>query len=631
VDSASGGFVHRIPHFPVTLALGNTLQAWRCKMVDPRVHFDEDKSVKSQIKTELEDLKKMAVSFGPARLRDGTWFNEFVHAMLSSYDEKIIKAGGVEYFRKKYPGQTQDAIAEKLCTLATHYAAIAGGVTGITASTGVLGGLTLPVIIAAIGGEILYTTRLQVRLIYDLATVYGDPIDLNDPEQLYRAFMLAYGIPGVSANAGAVAAAAGTEVVRAQAFRFITGKTAIIQEAAIKILGRNIGEMITRKGILKVLVPGAGVLISSGWNYVSTKGIAETGRQEFRLEAQAQQAAVDLCNEAKLKSEDMPIIVQAVQAVINIDGSIDPRELKVYQAIVKCLHVPIEALQEIEARVDINADTVEKQLRAIKRVKLRKALAELLKLAAAASGTIAPAELNLLNRFLPALDAKLDLNELQAQASRFKRKEQKGLREQAGILGQKISGLFGKKTSQVSSEPEPVSGSVAATSTIGASLGQAELLERLNLLHAEGLITDDELETKKQELSARFTVSTLPASTSEDISLALIHLQALINLMKVDGVTDKTEIEFLKELLPTMKLDAEQISDLQNRLAAKNLVGIDFSLFQNHPDQALNLILDLAKMSKQDGKVQPTEKMYIKKVAEQLNLSQNDVEEFLND
>jgi len=232
-------------------------------MVDSSVNIDEDKSIKSQIKTELEDLKRMAAAFGPDRLRDGTWFNEFVHAMLSSYAEKIIKAGGVEYFRKKYPGLTQDAIAEKLCTLATRYAAIAGGVTGITASTGVLGGLIIPVIITAIGGEILYTTRLQVRLIYDLATIYGDPIDLDDPEQLYRAFMMAYGISAVSASAGTVAAAAGTEVVRAQAYRFITGKTPIIKEAAIKILGPRIGGMITRKAILKVVVPVAGVAISS--------------------------------------------------------------------------------------------------------------------------------------------------------------------------------------------------------------------------------------------------------------------------------------------------------------------------------------------------------------------------------
>ena len=319
-------------------------------MAGSNIHFDE---IKNQIQKELESLKKMAEAFGPARLRDGTWFNEFVYAMLSSYAETIIEAGGVEYFRKKYPGLTQDAIAEKLCTLAMRYAAIAGGVTGVSASTWVLGGLTIPVIIGAISGEIMYTTRLQVRLIYDLATVYGDPIDLNDPEQLYRAFMLAYGISAVSANVGNVAAVAGSEVVRAQAYRIITGRTAIIQEAAIKILGPRIGSMITRKAILKVVVPVAGVAISSGWNYVSTKNMAEAGWQEFKLEARAQQAAVDLCNEAKLKSKDLPIIVQAVQAVINIDGSIDPRELKVYQAIVKCLNVPNEALQEIEARVEI--------------------------------------------------------------------------------------------------------------------------------------------------------------------------------------------------------------------------------------------------------------------------------------
>jgi len=600
-------------------------------MADSSLYFDEDKSVKSQIKTELEDLKKMAGAFGPDRLRDGTWFNGFVQAMLSSYAETIIKAGGVEYFRKKYPGLTQDAIAEKLCTLAMRYAAVAGGVTGITASTGVLGGFTIPVIIAAIGGEILYTTRLQVRLIYDLSIVYGDPIDLNDPEQLYRAFMLAYGVSAVSANAGTVAAVAGAEVVRAQAYRFITGKTPIIQAAAIKVLGPRIGGMITRKAILKVAVPVAGVAISSSWNYVSTKGIAETGRHEFRSEARAQRAAIDLCNEAELKSEDLPIIVQAVQALINIDGSIDPRELKVYQAITKCLNVPNEALQEIEARVEINADTVEKQLRALKDVKLRNALADLLKLAAAASGTIAPAELDLLNRFLPALGAKLDLNELQAQASRFKRKEQKSLKEQAGILGHKIGGFFGKKASQVPSEPEAVSSGVAVTSPTGAALDQAELLERLNFLHTEGLLTDDELQIKKQELSARFTVSTLPTSTPDNISLALIHLQTLINLMKVDGVTDKAEFEFLKEISPDVKFNAEQTSDLQSRLAAKNLVGIDFSPYQNHPDEALNLILDLVNMSKQDGKIQPAEKMYIKKVAEQLGLSRNDVEELLND
>lgn len=598
--------------------------------MEPSTHIDEENSVKNQIKTEVEDLKKMAIAFGPARLKDGTWFNEFVHAMLSSYAEKIIKEGGAEYFRKKYPGLTKDAIAEKLCTLAMRYAALAGGVTGVTASTAVLGGLTVPVIIAAIGGEILYTTRLQVRLIYDLATVYGDPIDVNDPEQLYRAFMLAYGISGVTANAGAIVAAAGPEVVRAQTYRFITGKTPIIQEAAKRLLGPNIGKMITRKAILKVTVPVAGIAISSGWNYLSTKGIADVGRQEFRLDAQSQQAAIDQCSKANLTSKDLPIIVQAVQAIINIDGSIDPRELKVYQAIVRCLNVPKEYLQEIESRVEINADTVEKQLRTIKDDKLRKALAEMLKLAASASGKIAPEELNLLNRFLPALDTKLNLNALQSQASQFSRKEQTGLREHAGMLGHNIGGLFKKKASKIS-KSEPVSNDLIETPVVAVTLDEAELIKRLNLLHAEGLLTDDELEIKKLELSARFEVSTVSNSDTNYTPLNLIHLQTLINLMKVDGVTDRTEVDFFEVLMSEMEFSAEQISDLQSRISARSLVGIDFSPYQNHPEEALNLMLDLVNMARQDGKIQSAEKMYIKRVAEQLSLSQNDINNLLND
>lgn len=600
-------------------------------MVDSIASIDDDKSIQSQIKTELEDLKKLAVAFGPDRLRDGTWFNEFVHAMLASYAEKIIKAGGVTYFRKKYPGLTQDAIAEKLCTLAMRYAAIAGGVTGVTASTGVLGGLTIPVIIAAIGGEILYTTRLQVRLIYDLATVYGDPIDLDDPEQLYRAFMLAYGVSAVSANAGGVAAVAGSEIVRAQTYRFITGKTPFIKDVAKNLLGPRIGGMITRKAIIKVAVPVAGVALSSGWNYVSTKNMAEVGRQEFKLEALAQQAAIDLCKQANLASEDLPVIVQALQTMIAIDGSIDPRELKVYQAVVKYLNVPQETLQEIEAQVEINADRVENQLRDLEKGELRQALEALLILAAAANGTIAPTELNLLNRFLPALGARLKPNELEAQVLRFHRKEQKSLKEQAGRFSNKVSGLFAKKTPQALPEPQTVSSDAAATPAVGASLGQADLLERLNLLYTEGLLTDAELETKKQELSVRFTAPMLPESSADELPLALIHLQAVINLMKVDGDTEPAEIEFLNDLTAAANLNAEQTADLQNRLAARNLVTIDYSPYQDHPEEAFNLMLDLVNMARQDGRVKPAEKMYIKKVAEQLHMPQNDVEELLND
>jgi uncharacterized tellurite resistance protein B-like protein len=583
---------------------------------------ENDNSLKNQIRSELEDLKKMGAAFGPAKLKDGTWFNEFVRAMLTTYAEKIIKAGGVEYFHQKYPGLTQDAIAEKLSTLAMRYAAIIGGVTGVTASSSVLGGLTIPLVLTAIGGEILYTTRLQVRLVYDLATIYGDPIDLNDPEQIYRAFMLAYGISVVSANAGGITTAVGAEVMRAQAYRFITGKTPIIQEAASQVLGPRIGALITRKAILKTIVPVAGVAIASGWNYVSTKGIAEIARQEFRLEALARQNALDLCGQAELKPDDLPLLVQAIQAVINIDGSLDPREVKVYQAIVAYFNVPREILQDIESRVDINSDEVETQLRAVKRVTLRRALAGFLKLAAAASGDINPKEAELLQRFLPALGETFDAKALEAQAMRYKRAEHKAFTQQVGALSKKIGGFFTKKPMLATTPAE-------TNNVLPSPIAESELLERLKLLHAEGLLTNEELAAKQQELAVRAVASSPAIPAQVGNALVIVRLQVLANLMKADGTVDPTEDEFLQELIAGAELSDAHKADLQKHIAAKGLQSTDFAPLQNNPEEALSLMLDLVTMAQRDGRVHPGEKIYLKQVARQLGVPKEDVEELL--
>src|SRR3954467_10191557 len=84
----------------------------------------------NQIRAELEDLKAIALAFGVERIRDGSWFNEFIHAMLAPYAQRIIVGGGIAFFRTKYPGLTRNQIAEKLCDLATRYAALAGGASG---------------------------------------------------------------------------------------------------------------------------------------------------------------------------------------------------------------------------------------------------------------------------------------------------------------------------------------------------------------------------------------------------------------------------------------------------------------------------------------------------------------------
>ncbi|MBK9713214.1 MAG: zinc ribbon domain-containing protein [Kouleothrix sp.] len=45
---------------------------------------DSRQTMLDQIRAEIEDLKSMAAAFGVERIRDGSWFNEFIHAMLAS-------------------------------------------------------------------------------------------------------------------------------------------------------------------------------------------------------------------------------------------------------------------------------------------------------------------------------------------------------------------------------------------------------------------------------------------------------------------------------------------------------------------------------------------------------------------
>lgn len=611
---------------------------------------DQDKTLLAQIGTEIQDLKRMATAFGPERIKDGTWFNEFIKAMLQTYSQKIIEGGGIEFFRRKYPGLTQDTIAAKLCNLATRYAALAGGTSGLTASTSVLGGFTIPAIVAAIGSEILYTTRLQVRLIYDLSTIYGDPIDVDDPEHLFRAFSLAYGVSAATGSAGGIVKAVAPEVARAQTYRFITGKTPIIQEAAIRWLGPRIGSQITRKAIIKAAVPLAGIAISSSWNYLTTQQIGAIASNELRLGAKARDAVRDLCAGINLAPEDAPLIVQSMQAIMGADGNWDPRELEVYKFVVSHLGVSSSILEDIESRVEIAPNSVERQLYSVTKPELRHAIAELIKLTAASSGEISGTESNLLERFLVALGEDFNLIKLQKQTASFKRSETKqeqmsrvvrGAASKAGqgilsagkAIGVGASGLFRKKI--ISQQSSSSSSSIDDEKNIPEA--QMEAIQRLKVLQNEGILTDEEFNIKKAEILASVDIKTseivsppdYPRIRIDNNTLQIVKIQALINLVKIDGTIDDIEKEFLASLVSNFEIDEDQKLDLRKRLLSKVPLNVDFSIYEGYPHESIGLIVDLANMASQDGVFHPAEKIYIKQVGKLVAFSDKDIEELI--
>ena len=474
---------------------------------------DARQAMLDQIRAEIEDLKSIAAAFGVERIRDGTWFNEFIHAMLATYAQRIITGGGIEFFRAKYPGLTRDQIAEKLCDLATRYAALAGGASGATASAafaatiGTVGGagfVAVPAGLAAITSEMLYTTRLQVRLVYDLSTVYGYPIDVEDPEDLYKAFCMAYGVAFATGSVGATVKATAPEIIRAQIRGLINGQTAAIQQVAIRLLGPRIGRQITQRAILRTAVPVVGVGISATWNYVATNGIATSARHGLRAIGHLRDAVGDVAHLLKAQPEHAPLVLESMLAMILADGRFDQYEQEVFNCVLGYLNLAPEVLAQVERRVGIVGDTVEQRLRAIDDPELRITLATCLQLVAIADGSVVDSEIALLRRLMAALQQDIDIARLHEQARQFQRPsswtQQAGesISELGTSVGTTLSSWFSRRNAQT--VDQQVSTPMQESADENDPL---EHIRRLAALHTEGILTTAEFTAKKQELLAR--------------------------------------------------------------------------------------------------------------------------------
>lgn len=481
----------------------------------------DDRSVLQEIRVELEDLKTTAAAFSVSNIRDGSWFNKFLSAMLDRYSSEILEKGGVEYFRAKYPGHTQDQIADKLCTLATRYAALAGGASGATSSvafaatigTGGLGGAAaVSGAMSAIVAEMLFTTRVQIRLVYDLSVVYGYPLDVTDPEDLYRAFSLAYGLSFAAGNAGALAKAATPELARAHIRALIHGHTQAIQAVAIRLLGPRLGRQITQKAILRTAVPVVGVVVSSSWNYVSTSGIASSARHELRARAILRDAVRDLAVLLEAAAEeDSVTVLEALLALAMADGTFQAHEQEVYNRVVAVLRPSRATLEALERRVEIDPARIEARLGTLSTEAVRRALAETLMLVAVSDGTVGDAEVALLSRWLPALGAAMQQRELEQRAAHFRRNKTFSEQATAGVgaaaskVGGVLGSLFGGKKAApaadaASSGPEAVGPAEAESEEEKKLEGALARLKKLADLHREGILTDAEFESKKTSI-----------------------------------------------------------------------------------------------------------------------------------
>ncbi len=117
---------------------------------------------------------------------------------------------------------------------------------------------------------------------------------------------------------------------------------------------------------------------------------------------------------------------------------------------------------------------------------------------------------------------------------------------------------------------------------------------------------------------------------SENLCILETKLNILTNLLKVDGVSSRVEIEHIKTLIEKAELDESKKELLLNKLKSRRETKVDYFLFKENKDEALYLLIDLISLSKVDDEFHHSEKSYINQVAESIDFCKNDLAELMD-
>jgi uncharacterized protein (DUF697 family) len=235
--------------------------------MDKKELFDEFKKI-------IDKIRKEGLS---AADRTGEWFLDLVLKTLKSY----FKNSNKEFFTSKYPGKNSEYIEKKLVKVAVQNSMIIGAVAATLISLAELSTLTIktipvaiPAALATIFAELLLLTKLQVKLIMEIAKLYDVELNPDDPEDILIIFAYALG-GGIAEEASKIFQKAGVKVTQEAIKRVITRKL-------LKKFGAKIGVKLFRQTVARYLVPAVSIAIAVIWNRKSTLAIAKHASKYFK-------------------------------------------------------------------------------------------------------------------------------------------------------------------------------------------------------------------------------------------------------------------------------------------------------------------------------------------------------------
>ncbi|MFF2788980.1 hypothetical protein ACFVT6_19835 [Streptomyces sp. NPDC058049] len=256
---------------------------------------DADREAVEHERAELRDFIK---GLSADDIKSGGWFTKLSAQALSSYTAKV----NWQYFQERYEGVPADAVVEQRIKMAARYAALEGGLSAgaysaaVVATIGSLGGAspaTFPAAVATVMVDVAFITRLQLRLAYDIAVLYRVPLDLSDPDDMWKLIRVAFTIKsGEVVREGVVKAV--PVFVRPVIKRFYSG-TVLSAARGFPVVGKH----LLQRNVIKIGIPAVGVPLAVVLNRYTTLLAGRHAQAVFRNEARVIEVAEGLSERSR--------------------------------------------------------------------------------------------------------------------------------------------------------------------------------------------------------------------------------------------------------------------------------------------------------------------------------------------
>ncbi len=381
------------------------------------------KRIKEEYKEQIEKEKKEVLKdITKSDKKTGAWFVKLLSKVLDTHAKKV----NAEYFQSRYPTSPKDVIAKKIIQYYQNYNMAIGVVIG---GAGGIGEIYCAIISSF--PEIALVAYNQLKLIYELSVVYGDPINLDDPEEALSVLLIAFDIKisEILKKGAKWGVDKGGKLIVERA-----SKRVVLRKIQSQIL-QTVGKKLTQKSIKNIILKsppiiGAifGAIACGVTDYYTTKKVATKTLYRYRTGKLAVEyfIANDRIYEnigrhwiTRRRKKDeyiqcSQVLSKGCWIIANADGKVDSNKTQLIDFIYSTKPLEEEFISEMKNRIQITTDEFLSDFNRIKyrnkkrEMKIKETIFYAMKLIAVSDNKISSEEVSILEKVAPFLDITSD-------------------------------------------------------------------------------------------------------------------------------------------------------------------------------------------------------------------------------